>query len=435
MPIVSHDAQLDELVARARAEYAERRPTSAHLAARAAEVLPGGSTRSVLDFAPFPFRVAHAEGARLTDVDGHTYVDLLGDYSAGLLGHRPESIRRAVTAALESGWSFGATHRDEIRLAELVCDRFPAIDQVRFTNSGTEANLMAVNLARHATGRDEVLVFDGAYHGGLLYFGAGGEALQAPFRFHRCSYNDLDSVDTVLREHGDRIAIALVEPMLGAGGCIPSRPGFLEGLRARCERAGVLLCFDEVMTSRMSAGGAQQRLGLRPDLTTLGKYLAGGLTFGAFGGRADLMAAFDPAAGGSLTHGGTFNNNPVSMAAGVAAMEHELTADRSERLFVTGEHLRRRLDEALLDTPVSASGWGSLLGLHPTRHEITRPDDLRAVDGRLRELLFFGALERGCYFAPRGYLALSVELTAADLDRFVDAVTQAASDLPVTVGA
>ncbi|MEO1060442.1 MAG: aminotransferase class III-fold pyridoxal phosphate-dependent enzyme [Actinomycetota bacterium] len=434
---MAHDGndRLDELVAEARSSYAARRPESARLAARAADVLPGGSTRSVLDFAPFPFRVAHAGGARLTDVDGHTYLDLLGDYSAGLLGHRPEAVRHAVRGALELGWSYGATHRDEIRLAELVCERFPAIDRVRFTNSGTEANLMAVNLARHATGRDEVLVFDGAYHGGLLYFGVGGEALLAPFRFHRCSYNDLDSVERTLAEHGDRIALALVEPMLGAGGCIAAQPGFLEGLRAACTRHGVLLCFDEVMTSRMSAGGAQQRLGIRPDLTTLGKYLAGGLTFGAFGGRADLLAAFDPAAGGTLTHGGTFNNNPVSMAAGVAALEHELVPERLDELFATGEELRLRLDAELAATGLTATGWGSLIGLHPTRTEITRPEHLRAIDARLRELLFFGVLERGCYFAPRGYVALSLALTANDLDRFVDAVVDVAADLPVTVEA
>ncbi|MEM8902346.1 MAG: aspartate aminotransferase family protein [Actinomycetota bacterium] len=431
---MSGDADLDRLVARARAAYAERRPVSAALAERAGEVLPGGSTRSVLDFAPFPFRVAEAEGARLTDVDGHAYLDLLGDYSAGLLGHRPESVRRAVTEALERGWSYGATHRDEIRLAELLCDRFPTIDQVRFTNSGTEANLMAVNLARHATGRDEVLVFDGAYHGGLLYFGAGGEALQAPFRFHRCRFNDLESVEAVLAGHGNRIAVALVEPMLGAGGCIRAEPGFLEGLRERCDHHGVLLCFDEVMTSRMSIGGAQRRLGIRPDLTTLGKYVAGGLTFGAFGGRADLMAAFDPATGGSLTHGGTFNNNALSMTAGVATVEHELTAERLDGLFARGERLRDDLNRTLRDTPVRATGWGSMIGLHPTRDPVRRPSDLAAVDPRLRELLFFGLLERGCYVAPRGYLALSLELTDTDLDRFV-AAAAAAADLPVAVGA
>ena len=187
-------------LASAHARYAAKRPHSSALFEQACRVLPGGSTRSVLDFRPFSFRVARAEGSRLVDVDGHEYIDFLGDYSAGLLGHDPGPVAAAVNAALERGWSFGATHVDEIRLAELVCQRFPSIDQVRFTNSGTEANLMALQLARHCTGRDRIAVFDHAYHGGLLYFGHGGEALQAPFDYVRLPYNDLDGVQAVVDE-------------------------------------------------------------------------------------------------------------------------------------------------------------------------------------------------------------------------------------------
>ncbi|HTH04292.1 MAG TPA: aminotransferase class III-fold pyridoxal phosphate-dependent enzyme, partial [Ilumatobacteraceae bacterium] len=258
---------------------------------------------------PFPFRVAQAEGARLIDVDGIEYIDFLGDYSAGLLGHDPSPVAAAVRGALERGWSYGGVHVDEIRFAEAVCDRFPSIEQVRFTNSGTEANLMAIQLARHHTGRDTIVVVDAAYHGGLLYFGHGGEALLAPFDFRRITYNDVDALPDAI---DDTVAAVLVEPMMGSAGCIPATSAFLGALRSRCDAAGALLIFDEVMTSRMSAGGAQARSGLIPDLTTLGKYLAGGMTFGAFGGRADVMAAFDPARGGTLTHGGTFNNNVVT---------------------------------------------------------------------------------------------------------------------------
>jgi glutamate-1-semialdehyde 2,1-aminomutase len=413
----------------ARHRYAAKRPRSATLFERASAVMPGGSTRSVLDVRPFPFRVVSAHGSRLTDVDGLEYLDLLGDFTAGLLGHDPGPVAAAVRARLADGWSLGAMHTDEIRLAELVCDRFASIEQVRFTNSGTEANLMAIQLARHVTGRSRVVVFDGAYHGGLLYFGVGGEALRAPFEFDIARYNDLASVDAVLAEHGGDVACVLVEPMMGAAGCIPAADGFLDGLRRRCDQRGALLVFDEVMTSRMSGGGAQARLGVLPDMTTLGKYLAGGMTFGAFGGRSEIMAAFDPARGGTLTHGGTFNNNVVSMAGGVAALTELLAPDRLDELFERGEGLRAAVAD-LLDAsalPMCVTGWGSMLTIHAVAGPVHAPNDLRDTDRDLKELLFHELLDRGVYVAPRGFLALSLAVTDADVDVFVDALGGALS--------
>ncbi len=408
----------------ARDRYAQRRPKSRELFERASVVLPAGSTRSVLDVLPFPFRVAHAEGSRLIDVDGNEYIDFLGDYSAGLLGHDPSPIAAAVRGALERGWSYGGVHVDEIRFAEAVCARFPSIDQVRFTNSGTEANLMAIQLARHHTGRDVIVVVDSAYHGGLLYFGHGGEALLAPFDFRRITYNDVDALgDTIL---GD-VAAVLVEPMMGAAGCIPAAATFLAALRTRCDAAGALLIFDEVMTSRMSAGGAQARHGVIPDLTTLGKYLAGGMTFGAFGGRADVMAAFDPARGGTLTHGGTFNNNVVTMAAGAAALGELLGPHVLDDLYERGERLRARIAEVLADSslPLCVCGMGSLMTIHTVSGPVHSPADLTDADPVLKELLFHELVERGIYLAPRGYIAMSAAIDDADCDRFVDALADA----------
>jgi len=410
-----------QLVVEAERRYAAKRPRSAELFERAAAVMPGGSTRSVLDMRPFPFRVASAAGARLVDVDGHEYRDFLGDYSAGLLGHDPGPVEDAVRAALARGWSYGGVHTDEIRFAEAVVERFPSIDQVRFTNSGTEANLMAIQLARHHTGRDRVVVCDLAYHGGLLYFGHGGEALLAPFDFQRIEFNDVAGVAEIGRD----VAAVLVEPMMGAGGCIPATQEFLRALRARCDEVGALLVFDEVMTSRMSAGGQQARSGVLPDLTTLGKYLAGGMTFGAFGGRADVMAAFDPARGGTLTHGGTFNNNVVTMAAGAAAMRELLSADVLDGLFRRGEDLQGRLREVFAHSslPLSVTGLGSLMTIHTVRGPVRSPRDLAATDVDLKQLLFHELVDRGCYLAARGYIALSAAITDDDCDAFV-AVTR-----------
>ena len=414
-------------ISRAEQRYAAKRPLSKELFERASAVMPGGSTRSVLDVRPFPFRVASATGARLVDVDGHEYVDFLGDYSAGLLGHDPGPVEAAVTAALERGWSYGGVHTDEIRFAEAVVERFPSIEQVRFTNSGTEANLMAVQLARHHTGRDRIVVCDAAYHGGLLYFGHGGEALLAPFDFQRIRYNDVDGVTAI----GSDVAAVLVEPMMGSAGCIPATVEFLTALRSRCDEIGAVLIYDEVMTSRMSAGGQQARCGVPPDLTTLGKYLAGGMTFGAFGGRADVMAAFDPARGGTLTHGGTFNNNVVTMAAGAAAMRELLSAEVLDGLFARGEELQRRLAAVFAEStlPLCVSGLGSMMNIHTVPGPVRSPDDLAGADTELKQLLFHELLDRGCYLAARGFIALSVAITDDDCDRLVAATAEAVTTI------
>lgn len=418
------DAALDA----AHDRYRVARPLSAELFERASAVLPGGSTRSVLDMRPFAFRIATANGCRVVDVDGHEYIDFLGDYSAGLLGHDPGPVADAVKAALDRGWSFGGVHVDEIRLAEMVCDRFPSIEQVRFTNSGTEANLMAIQLARHHTGRDRIIVADAGYHGGLLYFGPGGESLLAPFDFGRMQFNQLDSAEAII---DDSVAAVLIEPMMGGAGCIPARREFLAGLRSICDRTGALLIFDEVMTSRMSSGGAQLRHGITPDLTTLGKYLAGGMTFGAFGGRADIMAAFDPARGGTLTHGGTFNNNVVTMAGGVAALGELLTAATLEALYERGERLRQRVADVLATTslPLSVAGMGSMFTIHTVRGPVTTPGDLLTADGVLKELLFHEMLARGIYLAGRGFVALSLTIGDAECDAFIDALSDAVSSI------
>ena len=405
----------------ARDRYARRRPKSRELFDRASVVLPAGSTRSVLDVLPFPFRIARAEGSRIVDVDGIEYIDFLGDYSAGLLGHDPSPIAAAVRGALERGWSYGGVHVDEIRFAEAVCDRFASIEQVRFTNSGTEANLMAIQLARHHTARDRIVVVDGAYHGGLLYFGHGGEALLAPFDFRRIVYNDVDALTGAI--DGD-VAAVLVEPMMGAAGCIPATEQFLTALRARCDVTGSLLIFDEVMTSRMSAGGAQARSGVAPDLTTLGKYLAGGMTFGAFGARADVMAAFDPARGGTLTHGGTFNNNVVTMAAGIAGLTNVFVPAAVQALNARGDALRTRLNGLCRERRArfQFTGIGSLMSAHATDRVIQTPADAARADASVKALFFFDMLNRGVYLAPKGFIALSLLIGDAEVDHFVAAV-------------
>jgi glutamate-1-semialdehyde 2,1-aminomutase len=429
---VLENAVLDAAVIESRRRYAAANPTSAGWAHRANEVLPGGNTRTVLHFEPFPFRVASAERQYLVDVDGHRYVDLLGNYTAGLLGHSPEPVRAAAHAAIDRGWALGAVHPDEVLLAEAIVERFPSIEQVRFTNSGTEANLMALALATHHTGRRKVIVLAGGYHGGVLTFGGGSSSpVNVPHDWVVSTYNDLDALAAVFAEHGADIAAVLVEPLQGSAGCIPASAEFLGSLRAHCDASGSLLVFDEVMTSRLSTGGAQQLLGVLPDVTTLGKYLAGGFTFGAFGGRRELMAAFDATTGGSLGHAGTFNNNVVSMAAGVATLTEVLTGDVLAATNARGDRLRDGLNAAFADSglPMCATGAGSLMTVHGTGGPVRSVDDLRTSDDRWKELWFFAALEAGFYVARRGFIALSIEVTDADVDAFLAFVTGWADDV------
>ena len=424
----SLNGSLGAAIGAAHRRYIDANPTSESWAARAVEVLPGGNTRSVLHFEPFPFRVATAEGRHLVDVDGHPYIDLLGNYTAGLLGHSPEPVRSAAHAAIDGGWALGAVHPNEVRLAELIVSRFASIEQVRFTNSGTEANLMALALAIHHTGRSKVLVFDGGYHGGVLTFGAARD-VNVPHEWIISVYNDVAAVDAAFVEHGESIAAVLVEPLQGSAGCIPGDPLFLARLRRLCDASGSLLIFDEVMTSRLAPGGAQETLGISPDLTTLGKYLAGGFTFGAFGGRGEIMAAFDSSTGGRLGHAGTFNNNVVSMAAGVATLTEVLTPEVLETTNARGERLRSELN-ALFGrhgVPMCVTGSGSLMNVHGTPGPVTSVADLATSDDRWKELLFFDALDAGFYLARRGFIALSIEITDDDIDAFVAFVDQWAS--------
>jgi glutamate-1-semialdehyde 2,1-aminomutase len=426
------DERLDAACAAARSRYVAARPASAAWAERARRVLPGGSTRTVLDVDPFPLRITRAEGKHLWDVDGHRYVDLLGNYTAGLLGHSPRPVLDAVRAAVDGGWSLGGVHGDEVVLAELLVDRFASIEEIRFTNSGTEANLMALALATHHTGRRTIVVFEHGYHGGVLTFGAGPGPVTVPHDWLVLPYNDTDAVTDAFDRRGNEIAAVLVEPMQGSAGCLPGERSFLSALRDLCADHGSLLVFDEVMTSRTSPGGAQAVIGVTPDLTTLGKYLAGGFSFGAFGGRHDLMAHFDPHRGGGLGHAGTFNNNVVSMAAGVAALTHLVTADALADVAARGDRLRDRLNGAFRDIglPMCATGAGSMLNVHGTPGPVRSGRDLVDADDRWRELLYFTALESGLHLARRGFIALSFEIDDGDVDAAVDVV----AELGVAVG-
>lgn len=419
-PPAAVTAALDE----ARAAYVARHPASAAQHARAREVLPGGNTRSVLYTAPFPLTLARGEGSWLWDLDGHRYLDFLGEYTAGLFGHSNPLILEAVRAALEGGINLGGQTAAEERLARALVARFPALELVRFTNSGTEANLLALATACAVTGRREVLVFHGAYHGGVLVFGAGNSPLNAPYAFQLARFNDAEGAAALIRERGERLAAVLVEPVQGSGGCIPAKPAFLQRLRVESEATGALLILDEVMTSRLAPHGLGEAYGVRPDLLTLGKYVGGGMSFGAFGGRRELMERFDPAQPDAFVHAGTFNNNVLTMHAGYAALTQVFTPEAAVALSARGERLRERLNERCRahEAPLQFTGTGSMLSWHTTAEPILAPEDTAGADPALKALLFFDLLEAGFWVAQRGFVSLSLELDDGACDRFVAAV-------------
>jgi glutamate-1-semialdehyde 2,1-aminomutase len=422
------NSDLEAALIEAREAYSNARPKSAAIHAKAREVMPGGNTRTVLFYTPFPTAMARGEGATVWDVDGNAYLDLCGEYTAGLFGHSETRILDAVKAAMDRGINLASVGENEGKLAALICGRFPSVEQVRFTNSGTEANIMALAGARGFTKRTEIMAFRGGYHGGVFTFPVGAPTspvnLPIPMRF--ADYNDAAGAAAAIREAGDALAAVIVEPMQGSGGCIPATREFLQALRDATKETGALLIFDEVMTSRHGFGGLQQRLGITPDMTTFGKYMAGGMSFGAFGGRRDVMAVFDGHKPGAMPHAGTFNNNVLSMAAGCVALGELFGEAEAEALFRRGEALRAALNAACAKHGVAVqfTGAGSLMSPHFRKGPITTAYKASPEEEQMRELFFFDMLAAGIYLARRGMAALMLPVTDEDCARFVAAVEE-----------
>ena len=421
-------ADLGAALADAVANYRSRNPASARQFSSATEVMPGGNTRTVLFNDPFPLTMARGEDCWLWDLDGHKYLDALGEFTAGLYGHSHPVIREALHAALADGLSLASHTVREAEMAREIRARFNSMELLRFTNSGTEANLLALAVAKVHTGRRKVLVFDGAYHGGVLSFGGGvSSPVNVPHEFAIAPYNDLDAVRAIVAREGAALAAILVEPMLGSGGCIPGEPAFLRGLQELAKECGALFVFDEVMTSRLSIGGRQALLGLKPDLTTLGKYFGGGLSFGAFGGRAEVMARFDPRRADALAHAGTFNNNVLTMAAGLAGLRRVLTPHALETLNARGERLRQSMNDEFAKQQVAMqfTGLGSIMTVHATNRPLRSPADLAGSDSRAKDLLYYALIERGVFMARRGFIALSLPFGDAQAQMFSAALADA----------
>ena len=407
----------------AMAAFAAANPKSWAEDEAAAAAMPGGNTRTVLFHPPFPLTLARGEGAFVWDIDGHRYANFVGEFGAGLFGHSEPRLALAVSRAMASGWVLGGPNRYERLLAAELARRFPSLDKLRFTNSGTEANMMAIVTARAVTGRAKVMVFEGGYHGGVFTFAHGGSPINAPFDYVMAPFNDAEATLALIEAHAGELACAVVEPLQGAGGMIPAEAAFLRALREATQRHGIVLIFDEVITSRLSGGGLQQLLGIVPDMTTLGKYIGGGAPFGAFGGREDLMRRFDPRAADAIGHAGTFNNNPITHAAGVAAMTELYTPQLAEAFNARGDALRERLNAIALrhGLPLHVSGLGSIMQIHCCEGPLRNERDAGRADPAKAALLFHELLARGQRPTWRNSLLLCLPMTDADLDAFAEA--------------
>ena len=415
------NAALQESISR----YRQQTPNSAKAITEASEVMPAGLTRGVLHYDPYPLVIDYAEGTKVRCVDGHDYLDYVGDYSAGIYGHSHPQILAATQEALKKGLSYGAPHRHEMALATYLIERFPCFEKVQFANSGTEANLGALKTARAFTGRDAILVFEGGYHGGVMGFKSGPEADNAPYDFIVGQYNDMDATLAALGDRGPELAAILVEPLIWAGGCLPAIPGFLEELQQLAKKHGALLIFDEVMTSRHGPAGLQGLLGITPDLCSMGKYIGGGFAFGCFGGRADVMNIYASQSSGArqAINSGTFNNQVVTSQVALVGLRDVYTPQAATAFFERGEAFRDRLNRLFIEYGVKGqvSGLGTVYGIHFFEGEIRTPHDVKSVRDEARALLYFEMLARGIYMVRRGGMTLSLPQTAEEDDRFCEA--------------
>jgi glutamate-1-semialdehyde 2,1-aminomutase len=416
------NADLEAVYVEAEERFRAANPKSAAINQSAIEVMPGGNTRTVIHYAPYPLTFAKGEGARLWDADGHELVDFLGEYTAGLFGHSDPIIQAAVETALHDGVVLGGPNMMEARLARVLVDRFPALDMIRFTNSGTEANMMSIGAARGFTGRQRIIACNGGYHGGVLYF-AAPSPINAPFPVTLVDYNDIEGTVAAIEEAGDELACMILEPMMGSSGCIAATPEYLRAIRAATEKVGALMILDEVMTSRLGPGGLHGKYDLKPDLITLGKYIGGGLTCGAFGGKSEIMQRFDPRRDDAWPHAGTFNNNVLTMAAGLAGMTQLYTPEAAETLNERGIAFRARLNDAIVrrGLPARAIGLGSMSTVHFTTDDVVRPGPKDPVTNRLRDLMHLDMIDRGVYIARRGMMNASLPMLDGDFDIALEA--------------
>lgn len=422
--------------------YHQRTKVSKSRDAIARGYLPGGDTRTTCYFTPYPTYMERGKGCVLYDYDGNEYLDFLNNYTSLIFGHANDKLVEVARAQLDRGTIFGAPTVNQYMHAQHLCERVPSIEMIRYCNSGTEATLFALRAARAFTGKDAVIKMDGGYHGthdvaevnvtpdveaeGMprthVVPGVPASTMQDVFI---TPFNDLDAMRSLIKKHQDRLAAVIVEPIMGAGGMLPPEPDYLKGLRELSAHFGVLLIFDEIISFRVNWGACQSLYGVTPDMTTLGKWIGGGFPVGAFGGRKDIMAIYDPSQPNSVAHGGTFNANNLTMAVGLVALEM-VDQPAIDRINALGDRLRKGFTEACAAAGIKAqaTGYGSLLNLHwREKAPVTAKESAQglAAAKQIPRLLHLEMLNRGVYSAPRGLYAITLPMTEKEIDTAIEA--------------
>ena len=433
----------DKFIEKLHAAYAAKRPGSEKLHDKAGRFLPGGDTRSVTYYFPFPTFMKYGQGFTLVDVDGFEYLDFQNNYNSLIHGHAHPKITAAVVKQIQSGTVYGSPAESQFLLAEELCQRLPGADKIRFCNSGTEATMLAIGLARYITRRYKILKMEGGYHGS---YDVGQISIKPPLEsagplenphsvpehagippnvLKDCvvaPFNDINRTESIISEHRQDLAAIIVEPIAGSCGMIPPEPGFLEMLRETATRFKILLIFDEVLSFRLSRGGCQERYGIIPDLTTLGKIIGGGFPVGALAGSKAYMNHFAPDRTGFLGHSGTFNGNPVTMTAGLATLT-ELTVSEIDRINRLGKKLRTGLRKVLdkLQITTQVTGAGSLAQIHFTDREVNDWRSAATARTDLRAIFHLLLLEKGIFSATRAFFNISTPMGTAEIDKLIDA--------------
>jgi glutamate-1-semialdehyde 2,1-aminomutase len=421
--------------------YRLRTPASRRFFAEARKYLPGGDSRSTLFYRPYPAVMDRGEGCWLYDIDGNRLLDFTGNHSSLVHGYNHPVILDAVQQQLRKGSCFPGSTEPQLRLARLLCQRIPSIERVRFTNSGTEASMNAIRAARAFTGRARIGKVEGGYHGTMddVMVSVHPSASEAGNRLRPRAtpsaqglaadssagvvvlpFNEIDAAASLLEANAEQLAAVLVEPVLGSAGMIPAERDYLEMLREVTRRQSIVLIFDEVVSFRVAAGGAQEYFRITPDLTCLGKLIGGGFPLGAFGGRADIMALFDPSNGRPpIPHPGSHNANPIGMIAGAVTLEL-LTSLAIDQLNGRGATVRQDLTTAFAEAgiPAQITGLGSLFAIHLTQRPVRSYRDTLGSDTELRHQIFLGLFNEGVQIDPRGVGNVSTAIGQDEMAQF-----------------
>jgi len=435
-------------------EYVFRTKKSQLFDETAYQYLPGGSTRSATDSHPYPIYMDGGKGCILTDVDGNEYIDFMNNYTVLILGHAHPKVNQVISEQMQKGILLGAPSQNQYELGRLICERVDSVDRVRFCNTGTEAVMYALRAARAVTGRSKVVKMEGGFHGNteqveisvspdLAFAGPAARPICVPDTQGITQgvledvlvgpYNNIDATEKIIDENAKEIATVILEPIMGYSGMIPANKEFLEFLREITDQNNIILIFDEIITFRLAPGGAQEIYGVKPDLTTFGKTIGGGLPIGAFGGRGDIMDIFSPKRKDPMHHSGTFNGNALTMAAGIAAMK-EMDGPLISYINRIGDCLKNGIQDIMRKKGISGqvTGMGSLMNLHFSTQNVV---DLRTAKANwdsslpLRDLLNLALKNNGIYTPRRVMLCISSPMTEKEIHNALQALEECLDQL------